>query len=78
MSIFGSYFLWMILFIYSTIKINDNKPKYVKGYMFFILPFFHIAVIIMLIISIVITLIGGSIPAKIASKKNPVEALRTE
>ncbi len=35
-------------------------------------------VIIMLIISIVITLIGGSIPAKIASKKDPVEALRTE
>lgn len=34
--------------------------------------------LIMLIISIVITLIGGFIPAKIAAKKNPVEALRTE
>jgi putative ABC transport system permease protein len=32
----------------------------------------------LLIVSIVLTLIGGWIPAKIASKKDPVEALRTE
>lgn len=34
--------------------------------------------IILIIISLVLTLIGGAIPAKIASKKDPVIALRTE
>ena len=34
--------------------------------------------IILIIISLILTLIGGYIPAKLASKKNPVEALRTE
>ena len=34
--------------------------------------------IILILISISLTLIGGTIPAKIASKKDPVEALRTE
>lgn len=32
----------------------------------------------LLIISVLLTVIGGSIPAKVASKKDPVEALRTE
>ena len=34
--------------------------------------------IILIIISILLTLIGGFIPAKIASRKDPVDALRTE
>ena len=34
--------------------------------------------IILLIISILLTVIGGFIPSKIAAKKDPVEALRTE
>ncbi len=34
--------------------------------------------IILVIISVVLTMLGGFIPAKIASKKDPVEALRTE
>lgn len=34
--------------------------------------------IILLLVSITLTVIGGWIPAKIASKKDPVEALRTE
>ena len=34
--------------------------------------------LILIIISLVLTLIGGAIPAKIASKKDPVIALRTE
>jgi len=34
--------------------------------------------IILIIISVLLTLIGGAIPARIASKKDPVEALRTE
>lgn len=36
----------------------------------------HVAV--MITISVVITMIGGLIPAKMASKKDPVIALRTE
>ena len=34
--------------------------------------------IVLVILSIVLTLIGGLIPAKAASKKDPVEALRSE
>ena len=34
--------------------------------------------ILLIIISMVLTIIGGAIPANIASKKDPVEALRTE
>ena len=34
--------------------------------------------VILVSISLILTLIGGYIPAKLASKKNPVEALRTE
>ena len=34
--------------------------------------------IILIIVSLCLTLIGGAIPAKIASKKDPVIALRTE
>lgn len=34
--------------------------------------------IILILVSLVLTLIGGAIPAKIASKKDPVIALRTE
>ena len=34
--------------------------------------------IILVIINVVLTMIGGAIPARMASKKNPVEALRTE
>lgn len=34
--------------------------------------------IILVVISVVLTMIGGSIPAVMASKKDPVEALRTE
>ena len=34
--------------------------------------------IILIVLAIILTLIGGLIPAKMASKKDPVEALRTE
>lgn len=34
--------------------------------------------IILVIINIILTMIGGAIPSRMASKKDPVEALRTE
>ena len=34
--------------------------------------------IILIVISVILTMIAGLIPASLASKKNPVEALRTE
>ena len=34
--------------------------------------------VILIAISVILTLIGGAIPAHIASKKDPVNALRTE
>ena len=37
-----------------------------------------ISAVILIILSVVLTLIGGLIPAKAASKKDPVEALRSE
>ena len=36
------------------------------------------SIIILICLSVVLTLIGGLIPSRIASKKDPVEALRTE
>ena len=34
--------------------------------------------IILVVISVLLTVVAGLIPAKMASKKDPVEALRTE
>jgi len=34
--------------------------------------------IILVIINVILTMIGGAIPSRMASKKDPVEALRTE
>ena len=45
-----SYPFWIILLIYSSIKYKDKgeqeKPQYVKWFMLFLLPFLHIAFII--------------------------------
>ena len=45
-----SYPLWIILLIYSSVKYKDkeeqDKPKYVKWFMVFLLPVLHIAFII--------------------------------
>ena len=34
--------------------------------------------IILVLISVILTMIGGLIPSKVASRKDPVEALRSE
>ena len=34
--------------------------------------------LLLIVISVILTLIGGAIPAKMAAKKDPVEALRSE
>lgn len=48
MSIYASYALWIILLIYSSLKYKEkqDKPEYVRWFMCFILPFLHIAFII--------------------------------
>lgn len=60
MSIFESYTLWIILLIYSSIKYKEkqDKPKYVRWFMYFLLPFLHMAIIIvgLLIASLFINL----------------------
>lgn len=48
MSIFVSYVLWIILLIYSSFKYKEkqDKPEYVRWFMYFLLPFLHIAFIV--------------------------------
>ncbi|MBR4084424.1 MAG: hypothetical protein IKK33_09105 [Lachnospiraceae bacterium] len=45
-----SYPLWIILLIYSSInykgKEEQEKPQYIKWYMLFLLPFLHIAFVL--------------------------------
>ena len=36
------------------------------------------AALVLIILSVILTLIGGIIPARAAAKKDPVEALRSE
>ena len=62
MSIYASYVLWLILLIYSLLKYKESqdKPQYVRWFMLFILPFLHIAFIIVgfIISGLLITLLG--------------------
>ena len=48
LSIYASYVLWIILLIYSSLKYKEkqDKPKYVRWFMCFVLPILHIAFII--------------------------------
>ncbi len=47
-SVFVSYALWIVLMIYSFIKykVKEEKPKYVRWYMYLILPFLHMAFVL--------------------------------
>ena len=47
-SVYGSYALWFILLIYSSFKFKElqDKPKCIKWYTFFGIPFIHIVFVI--------------------------------
>lgn len=59
-SIYVSYALWLILFIYSSIKYKEekDKPKFLKWFTFFIVPYLHMAFLIvnLLIVALLTTL----------------------
>lgn len=66
----------IIVTIILTIPINRIIYNVTNVHVKANLPF--MAAIILIIISIILTMIGGLIPARLASKKDPVIALRTE
>ena len=49
LGILASYGLWFVLFVYSilTYKKKEDKPRFVKWYMFFLLP--YIGVLLMVV-----------------------------
>jgi putative ABC transport system permease protein len=69
--ILGILVAWLLTFPTNSIlyKITDLKGVAVLN---------PVHAIILIVISVCLTMLGGSIPAKMASKKDPVEALRTE
>ncbi len=67
----GIFGAWLLLFPINAILLNLTNLENVA-----IMNPLHAVVLIT--ISVILTLIGGWIPAKIASKKDPVIALRTE
>lgn len=67
----GIFIAWLLLFPVNSILYNLTNLENVA-----ILNPIH--AIILITISVILTLIGGWIPAKVASKKDPVIALRTE
>lgn len=52
MSIVASYVLWIILLVYSSFRYKEkqDKPQYVRWYMYFLLPFLHIAILVIVLI----------------------------
>lgn len=62
MSIFASYALWIILLIYSFSRYikKEDKPKYVRGIMYFVLPFLHIIFVIIgfIVSGLIINILG--------------------
>ena len=69
--ILGIIIAWLLTFPTNNIlyKITDLKGVAILD---------PVHAIILIVISVCLTMLGGSIPAKMASKKDPVEALRTE
>ena len=67
----GIFIAWLLLFPTNSLLYNLTDLKGVA-----VMNPVH--AVILIVISLALTLIGGFIPAKIASKKDPVIALRTE
>ena len=67
----GIFIAWLLLFPTNSLLYNLTDLKRVA-----VMNPVH--AVILIVISLALTLIGGFIPAKIASKKDPVIALRTE
>ena len=67
----GIFIAWLLLFPTNSLLYNLTDLKRVA-----VMNPIH--AVILIVISLALTLIGGFIPAKIASKKDPVIALRTE
>ena len=67
----GLFIAWLLVFPINKILYNITNLEGIAK-----LSLIHS--IVLLIISVLLTMLGGFIPAKIASKKDPVEALRTE
>lgn len=68
--------LGILITVLLTIPINIILTSLAEIPAIAVLPF--IPAIVLILISMGLTLIAGFIPSKIAAKKNPVEALRTE
>ena len=67
----GIFIAWLLLFPTNSILFNLTELENVA-----VMNPIH--AVILIAVSVTLTLIGGFIPAKIASKKDPVIALRTE
>ena len=67
----GVFIAWLLLFPTNSILYDLTELENVA-----VMNPLH--VLILIAVSVTLTLIGGFIPAKIASKKDPVIALRTE
>ena len=70
--------LFGIGFTYAVIPIINNVLHHFTGNIPLNATFYLSNAIRLVILSVILTLIGGLIPAKAASKKDPVIALRTE
>ena len=67
----GIFIAWLLLFPTNSLLYNLTDLENVA-----VMNPLH--AVILIVVSLALTLIGGFIPAKIASKKDPVIALRTE
>ena len=67
----GIFIAWLLLFPTNSILYHLTNLEQVA-----VMNPIH--AIILITVSVILTLIGGFIPAKLASKKDPVIALRTE
>ena len=70
--------LFGIGFTYSVVPLINKVLHHFTGNIPLNATFYFKNAVVLVILSVILTLIGGLIPAKAASKKDPVNALRTE